>query len=916
MSPSGRRGRLYAGPEDGRLRDLSPDTTLRAFTYTPVPFDTTRDEYKIFACIDTLTPAERDLGTRVAKAAQRLKAWCSEVDQWGWPGTFEEPSARDRERKRKSLELRIREHVGSLNPVDSMPLLEYWGSLLSVEVEHHEARLDEISDEMLKLDVEELKEYVLDMHPAARSRPCSAGCEAARQQYKVMDDFSFLITQTLLSALPHHTKLKERLNTWTARVSVLREAPCYVNDLEAVRKAMRSAWDDIQPLAYLSDTALHQWKNITNTKSKDIHQKISDLGRRLDRMLDTLEGREDCLPDHWIDTFESTEADYGQWKHELTRRTIDLEVRSRAEDSARTGDASQKQPQQPTHRSLDHSNGQSIPVFNPDPLNTPRQSVESIDAILSPKLRSKSACQSITTSPSCEHDATTTHGSFASDSPPSDDESEFDEGDTVVHHILDESSERIAVQAEPEPVMPDRLHGDDSLENFAPLRPETVTQSHEPAVITVDSQDEAVADPPQTPRSWRDSLGSFSTDMSPDSSPRSAVEESPSVRNATTRAERASRPELNATMAKLRPEKNSAVAGQDSASAPWPPSRFVQKTANSAEDLERKISDILTTIPAHIRLTSGPGPNAPEVKPARSLTAKGSRTYLRAARSVSNFKAPELTLSPAKSEFDLHNAPSGRRSAAAARGDNDIKLYHLTQPGKEQPIKLFIRRVGENGERVMVRVGGGWSDLGEYLRQYAEHHGRRTASEGKFEVLGLEVKNSDHSPSRPESVMSRRERRTSVGFPYASPSTTPTKSSGLGVGISTDEAPPLMSSFHPSTPDRTEEPAIPSTTSSRSSWQGKEVGLAGPKAKKLDLSDDKLEWIEGMMKQARTVSTSAASTDRPVSQRGERPVTSGGSRPGSRAGPGGALGGKKTEFKDLGKVGGTRRLFMKGAKPA
>ena len=125
-----------------------------------------------------------------------------------------------------------------------------------------------------------------------------------------------------------------------------------------------------------------------------------------------------------------------------------------------------------------------------------------------------------------------------------------------------------------------------------------------------------------------------------------------------------------------------------------------------------------------------------------------------------------------------------------------------------------------------------------------------------------------------------------------------------------------MSSFHASTPDRTEEPAIPSTTSSRSSWQGEEVGLAGPKTKKLDLSGDKLEWIEGMMKQARTVSTSSITADRPVSQRGERPVTSGGSRPGSRAGPNGALGGKKTEFKDLGKVGGTRRLFMKGAKPA
>jgi hypothetical protein len=253
----------------------------------------------------------------------------------------------------------------------------------------------------------------------------------------------------------------------------------------------------------------------------------------------------------------------------------------------------------------------------------------------------------------------------------------------------------------------------------------------------------------------------------------------------------------------------------------------------------------------------------------------------------------------------MNNTVSGRRSTAAARGDNDIKLYHLTQPGKEQPIKLFIRRVGENGERVMVRVGGGWSDLGEYLRQYAEHHGRRTASEGKFEVLGLEVKNPDSSPTRPDSRASRIERRISVGFPLASPSTTPIKSSGLA--FTSDEAPPPMPSFIPGTPGAAiaEDPTMPSTTSSRSSWQGREVGLAGPTAKKLDLSGEKLEWIEGMMKQARTVSSNVITSSHPPF---ERTDSRGDSRPSS------AVGLKKTEFGDLGKVGATKRVFMKGGK--
>ncbi|RAR02965.1 gas2 domain-containing protein [Stemphylium lycopersici] len=1018
MSPGGRRGRAHGHhTDDSRLRDLSPETTLRAFTQKPMPFDTARDEYKLFACIDTLTAAERDLGSRVAKAAQRLKTWCAEIEQWGWSGSFEQPSAQDREQRRKSIERRVREHVADPDLSHVMPPLEYWGSLLSVEVEQHEARLDDIEDEMLKLDVEELKEHVLDMHPAGRSRPSSSGYEANRQHYRVMDDFSFLITQTLLSALPNHAKLKDRLTTWTARVSILREAPRYINELDTTQKAMRLGWDAIQPPADTSDLAFEQWKEAVDTISGVLHQRVSDLGRRLDRMLDTLEGREDCLPDHWIDTFEDTEADYGRWKHESRRRVMDLHLQRQADGFTAQRNAIQGQHLHPTNitspstpdasmnsssnatphttHTCDNSgsiaaalvrsyatkdgraeatkdsrtNRRSLTAFKTDPLNTPRDSAGSIDEILSPKIRSPASSQSVIALPTYEHAAATGHdtssedeslrASGSSDStvdtaigsgdtrpasedvdaakldwpqvktaptdmstapkdtslrensllpsqigleepPIADDESEFDEGDTVVHHDLDESLKSTS-------------SADNLSDHSAQDRPTTLALSGNPTITANDGQDSALIDPPQTPRSWRGSLGSFSTDMSPDSSPHSTVEESPSVRNATNRAMRAPRPELNAAMAKRRSEKEPVTIDEDSAHAPWPPSRFSQKPANSAEELERKISDILTTIPAHIRLTSGPGPDAPEVKPARGLMAKGSRAYLRAARSVSGFKGPELTLSPAKSEFELNNVHSGRKSAAA-RGDNDIKLYHLTQPGKEQPIKLFIRRVGENGERVMVRVGGGWSDLGEYLRQYAEHHGRRTASEGKFEVLGLEVKQPDSSPTRPESVMSRRERRISVGYPFPSPSTTPVKSSGLGVGISSDEAPPPMPSFNASTPDISEEPIIPSTTSSRNSWQGREVGLAGPKAKKLDLSDDKLEWIEGMMKQARTVSSNVITSERPSFQREDsRPESSGGSRPGSRTGPG-AMSRRQSEFGDLGKVGGTKRVFMKGGK--
>jgi hypothetical protein len=1037
MSPGGRRGRMHGSSEEGRLRDLSPDTTLRAFTQRPVPFDTSCDEYRIFACIDSLTAAERDLGARVAKAAQRLKSWCSEIEQWGWSGSFEQPSDEYREKRRRSLELRIREHVGDADLSSVRPPLEYWGSILSVEVESHEARLDDIEEEMLKLDVEELKEHVLDMHPSGRSRPSSAGYEATRQNYKPMDDFSFLITQTLLSALPHHAQLKDRLSTWTARISTLREVPRYLDDLHTAQKAMRLGWNAIDPPADTSDAAFVPWKDAVDTISGVLGNKVSDLGKRLDRMLDNLEGRDDCIPDNWIDIFESIESDYGRWSHESRRKVMDFDLRRRYEQKVQPapGAAADRHPEahsngtvaaQPGFETADRDNIVKTASYDteaatkpeadahilasdneilksmPDKLNsTPNITPRNVTAIkggdlatadFSPTPRDRDSrhivtpgkvAQKIVSDTNIVHREVSytpvnspgfgsprvrefTVGSSSNRSTPSkkpwfmtdataspsayghvedgkvvsplapasapavsdgtrnskdlhahpasseripeveeDEESEFDEGDTVVHNDLEDDLEEDLEPAIPVQTVPEiiQVENGETAEEAVPLRHRPTNLSENPVIITNDGQDGPIPEPPQTPRSRRDSQGSVSSSISfDDSSPPSYIEDSPSVRNATNRSVRAPRPELNAAMAKRRLGKS--IADNSIDSAPWPPTQFSQKS--SAEDLERKISDILTTIPAHIRLTSGPSADSPEVKPSRGLATRGSRAYLRAARSVSGLKSPELTLSPAKNEFD--SVASGRKSAAATRTDNDIKLYHLTQPGKEQPVKLFIRRVGENGERVMVRVGGGWADLGEYLRQYAEHHGRRTASDGKFEILGLEVKNNDNtnSPNRPDSAAGRQDRRVSSGRPTASPLTTPTKSSATGASIDNVVLP--MPSFS-STPGIAEEPSVPSTNSSQRSWTGNEAGLAGPKGKKLDLSGEKLEWIEGMMKQARTVSGNIMPTNNTPHQREERADSRSESRSDSRAG------GKKPEFGDLGKVGGTKRIFLRGGKP-
>ena len=252
---------------------------------------------------------------------------------------------------------------------------------------------------------------------------------------------------------------------------------------------------------------------------------------------------------------------------------------------------------------------------------------------------------------------------------------------------------------------------------------------------------------------------------------------------------------------------------------------FGHKSSQSVDDqLEARISSILTSIPTHIRLTSGPEPDAPEVthiNPFAGLKAPATRQpAARLNRALSS--TPTMTLAPAQ--------PKTSKSRSQ-NGEPEIKLYHLHQAGKDVPIKLFVRLVGENGERVMVRIGGGWADLGEYLKEYATHHGRRAVSDSRFDIQGL--------PSSPLASQ-------------ISPSSRPvTPSSGASSAIGFKRQQAVSGQFErPHTP--VSDPQI--RPASRSSWTEEDspsLGLAGPKTKKVDISPRKQAWVEEMLDQAR-----------------------------------------------------------------
>lgn len=329
----------------------------------------------------------------------------------------------------------------------------------------------------------------------------------------------------------------------------------------------------------------------------------------------------------------------------------------------------------------------------------------------------------------------------------------------------------------------------------------------------------------------------------------------------------------------------------------------VPKSLKSSEDqLEARISSILTEIPGHIRLKSGPEPDAPDVLPSSAhLHQKKHNSQSPAGR----LKRPQISTPT----LPLTLTPAHSKRSRPSSGEPEIKLYHLHQSGKDMPVKLFVRLVGEGGERVMVRIGGGWADLGEYLKEYASHHGRRTTSDGRFEIQGLPQPQTStplsnvamSSPPYPPSsrpvtpsmrASSALSMRTSSALSMRAGSALSLRRPNHSTSSSADldAAPPMtpentaLRYFEP-TPGSlaTNSSLRPSSRSSRfsSTDDDSPLGLAGPKTRGKEVSPSKQAWVDDMLNQARKASAEK-----------------------KKLGPEG-------DFVDLGKVGGTKRVLMR-----
>ena len=301
--------------QDAVLRNLSPSRTLRAFT-NESSSSAGQSEDVLVKSLGNASPSDRAFGIRVAQTCKKLKTWVAEVESWDWPGTFEPPSEGGRATKRREM---LSEHgvapFAIMSPVseEKNDTGGFWGSLPKEIVLDHEARIEDISTAVEELDLEQLKEHVRNVHLRRTTSDVSPDATSNFTQLDHMDDFTAVITATILQALPYVSWLNGTMTEWSLRLTVLRKVPGFLKGLESLKKGVDRAWDNLMVESQRSEEVAGPLRDRFESIQSAVGQKVNALGQRLDSMLDALEGRAETLPEQWIDSFEEVEAAYTSW---------------------------------------------------------------------------------------------------------------------------------------------------------------------------------------------------------------------------------------------------------------------------------------------------------------------------------------------------------------------------------------------------------------------------------------------------------------------------------------------------------------------------------------------------------------------------------------------------------------------------
>ncbi|KAH7318593.1 hypothetical protein B0I35DRAFT_409460 [Stachybotrys elegans] len=832
---------------DDILAHLTPATAADALSSA---------EGALRSCLDSATASEREFAFQSALASRKIWEWVEELGDWSWPSDggsagFEEPAWRP-----KKLSIHVTAPEGENE--------RYVGSLSAHQVAAYERRLLQIYAELEELTVEDIKSHVLNNHILPLSRPNSPMSDSNRSRlssassYNRMEDLTAVVTAISVQMLPNLARLSQLLQTWKIRITVLHQVPALLEALEDAEVAFTTGWNVIAPMS--KNGATSQPTTLTrdnfNVMKMVLSKKVAHSGRIMDYVLDCLEGLPDTLPNQWVDRMTAVEESYSEWIAACERKIRETEWAKMAAVRKASRSELVKRPSSDDAITLP---APTRPGSNEEPSKSKRDS-KALSAV----------------------DTNSDDDSTAGYDGSIDASQTFNDSQTQAHDFdsspVDETMDlsQLSLQEEDEPELP-------PLRNTP--RRGSLTSDTSTVVRGASSHfDVLSSDLPEVSAS--PDIGKTRIreaeyiEVSPPSSPPMAQHE-----GAESSMMAPASPDIKPSI-----EDDGLVSAEDSLlemeddfddSVSVITAPYSRRESTGDQQLRQQISEIIEGIPARIRLsteTPAVNLNPPAIQLPQMKRRPSREAFRRSQSAMSNTSTragtPSFTLSPARNLRPRHS-----------RGQQEIKVYHLSRSTGEAPIKLFIRCVGENGERVMVRVGGGWADLSEYLKDYATHHGRRSKGpeQAKVEVRDIPrgtPGNSSHIGSSPRS-------RPASAMDMTPSTPLSVRKTRRSVGAMSDYGRPqakIPAARRPS--DMMASETERDRSSSRLSWVEDDssfLGLAGPTGRKVEMSEENKAWVESVKEKVRLVS-------------GERKS----SAPEDRG-----------RFGELGKVGGTKRLFPK-----
>ncbi|KZZ86970.1 Growth-arrest-specific protein 2 domain protein [Ascosphaera apis ARSEF 7405] len=806
---------------DPLLTNLSPEVTLRALTEAGNLNDDDDDDddqqvlpqHSLSRSIAQLSTRERTLGIRAAVAAQKLRQWYDEVLSWKWPSAREAALGKGFENPYAWSEDELEHEKAAL----------YLGCLLETVVDELERRSGEIKDDVEDLGVEELKQHVLSVHIAAINSQSDKEFGQS-PPYGHLNDFTAVITATILNGLPILSKLNNLLNTWDIRFEVLRQLPPLLGSLK------NATFEIDRALARLEEGLLPEFDDprFTRRSFEIARARLEDIllvvGHHFDVVLDALEGSEDCLPSYWIDDMDSLEADFASWSVAAQKKAVENEwhrdhpldrfpspIPEEADEASKVESETipQARADPPEQRTYWTSSEDETLLDNNSSLGTSPLSTRAMPSVtvrnaqdedgMLIKGREKNKFDSQPSAEKCSRTSSkkTKHTSFSSlhfKDPFTD--QKFSADDIEVLPETEEHMSPTRLPPKRRMTLPLSRYIEESVHYSAPLslsadppspdhhlqgpghlgaihRRNNDSKSFVPKPVNISLQDafdaadalNQVIRSPSSSQSARNSNG------------RSAELQEPFMeRPMSLHRDRSSSPsfpprsfDISKTRSRIpTPSSSPRAIGTNSRSSTS--SRASQSTTNSPSriplrkqgdqspplpsikkhrrrpTLEDKISTILDGIPVKLDLDA---PNRPQghLAPAKGVTSSASPSSGSPKYGATN------------TYFRLIPAQQKR-----PKDESSVRLFHLYRGERLAPLKLYVRTIGEKNERVMVRVGGGWADFGEYLREYVAHHGQRAVSE-KWEVQSV--------PSNTNSPLRQSPQKRHTSNPTKSGRTTP-----------------------------------------------------------------------------------------------------------------------------------------------